>query len=110
MSSSTVALAADGAAAQVRCVPRPDLQAGQPVRCFVRPEVIRLLAQGEPADNEFEGTIDEVILAGGVTRYSMTLGSGIVLRANVLTSTDSGIRAGSARKCGSVSPRGTRGS
>ena len=101
VSSSTVALAADGAAAQVRCVPRPDLQAGQAVRCFVRPEVIRLLGQGEPADNEFEGTIDQVILAGGVTRYSMTLGSGVVLRANVLTSTDSGIlRAGEIVRIG----------
>jgi putative spermidine/putrescine transport system ATP-binding protein len=93
VSSSTVALTANGASPQVRCVPRPDLQTGQAVRCFVRPEVIRLLAQGESADNAFEGTIEQVILAGGVTRYAMALEVGVVLRANVLTSTDSGSRS-----------------
>ena len=93
VSSATVALAANGGSAQVRCVPRPDLAPGLAVRCFVRPEVIRLLSPGDVADNEFEGTIGQVILAGGVTRYAMALDCGLVLRAHALTSTDSGNRS-----------------
>jgi len=90
VSPSIVTLAGARTRTEVRCVPREGLRQGEAVRCFVRPEVIRLLSDGARADNEFDATVEQVVLAGGVTRYSLALSCGVPLSANVLTSADSG--------------------
>jgi putative spermidine/putrescine transport system ATP-binding protein len=97
VSASSVLLATNGVRAEVRCLPREDVQPGEAVRCFVRPEVIRLLPEGAIADNEFEATVEQIILAGGVTRYLLSLSCGVDLRATVLTASDSANRRAGER-------------
>jgi len=92
LTPSTVALAGSAVPMQVRCLPRADLRTGVNVRCFVRPEVIRLLSDGATADNEFDAVIDQAVLAGAVTRYTLKLASGARLSATVLTSTENASR------------------
>jgi putative spermidine/putrescine transport system ATP-binding protein len=81
-----VALRGAGPPLSVLCTPNSKVASGSAVRCFVRPEAIRLLTNGSIADNTFEATIDEIVLAGGVTRYTLALPSGVVARATLLTS------------------------
>lgn len=92
LTPSAVSLASSPVPMQVRCLPRTDLRTGANVRCFVRPEVIRLLSDGATADNEFDAVIDQAVLAGAVTRYTLRLASGARLSATVLTSTENASR------------------
>jgi len=68
------------------CTEMRGMAIGQPVKCLVRPEAIRLLQPSESADNELTSTVMDVTLAGGVTRYVLRTQEGIELRATVLSS------------------------
>jgi putative spermidine/putrescine transport system ATP-binding protein len=58
---------------------------GAAVKVIVRPERLRLLGDGETADNAVAGTLKETVFVGGVTRYFVTLAGGLVLSAKQLT-------------------------
>ncbi|HVM77523.1 MAG TPA: ABC transporter ATP-binding protein [Stellaceae bacterium] len=58
--------------------------AGEAVKVIVRPEQLRLLGDGESAENVATGTLKETVFAGGVTRYFVTLLDGPVLSAKQL--------------------------
>ncbi|MBV9786217.1 MAG: ABC transporter ATP-binding protein [Acidisphaera sp.] len=60
--------------ATIRAAEACPVQQDGAVSILVRPESIRLLEAGESACNMLEGTIDEVIFAGGTTRYQVKLG------------------------------------
>jgi putative spermidine/putrescine transport system ATP-binding protein len=85
-SEDRVVLGAAGSSLSIACTANPGIARGAAVRCFVRPEAIRLLTNGAAADNAFDATIEEIVLAGGVTRYSLALAPGVTARATVLTS------------------------
>ena len=55
------------------------------MRCLVRPEAIRLLQADEHADNEWDATVKDVMLAGGVTRYAFVGPGGMEMRTTVLS-------------------------
>ncbi len=55
------------------------------VKVLVRPERLRLLSQGESADNVATGTLKETVFAGGATRYFVALPGGVVLSAKQLS-------------------------
>ena len=56
-----------------------------PVKVMVRPENLRFLGAGERAANQLEGTLEQVILAGSVTRYLVCLADGTRVRATRFT-------------------------
>ncbi|MBM3596583.1 MAG: ABC transporter ATP-binding protein [Alphaproteobacteria bacterium] len=58
---------------------------GQAVKFMVRPERLRLLDPVESADNVIEGTLDQIIMVGGVTKYYVRLPTGPVVSATRLT-------------------------
>jgi len=70
---------------EIRCMRPAGIPLGAAVRCFVRPEAVRLLGDDAMADNAFDATVDQVVLAGGVTRLALVLPGGVVVRATVLT-------------------------
>jgi putative spermidine/putrescine transport system ATP-binding protein len=60
-------------------------------RYTVRPEKIRLLAEGEHSGEEAAGTVREVAYLGAITRYEVELESGellVVVRQNLSTSAE----------------------
>jgi len=58
---------------------------GGAVKVIIRPERLRVLSEGEPAENVAAGTLKETIFAGGVTRYFVALPDGLVLPAKRLS-------------------------
>ena len=58
---------------------------GEAVKVIIRPERLRVLNEGEPAENVAAGTLKETVFAGGVTRYFVTLPAGPVLSAKRLS-------------------------
>ena len=58
---------------------------GETVKVVLRPERLRLLGQGESADNWASGTLKETVFAGGVTRYFVALPGGFILSAKQLS-------------------------
>jgi putative spermidine/putrescine transport system ATP-binding protein len=58
---------------------------GQHVKCMVRPENVRVLAQGEEADNTLVARLQDVILLGQVTKYYAKLPDGTAVCATQLT-------------------------
>ena len=72
-------------------------------RFTIRPEKIRLLAEGEPADglHAEPGTIAEVVYVGMVTRYVVTLDGGgqvVVVRQNTAGASAEGLAAERGRR------------
>jgi len=57
---------------------------GDAIKLVIRPERLRMLREGETADNVAVGTLKETVFAGGVTRYFVTLPSGLTLSAKHL--------------------------
>jgi putative spermidine/putrescine transport system ATP-binding protein len=57
----------------------------EPVHLLVRPESLRLLADGEVAANHLSGELDDVIMLGDVTRYFVRLSDGSRVSAKRLT-------------------------
>jgi putative spermidine/putrescine transport system ATP-binding protein len=73
---ATVESIADGRAtvktpdgALVRAPAAAGLAPGQSVKLMVRPERLSVLGPGDAAENVVEGTLDQVIMVGGVTKY-----------------------------------------
>jgi len=58
---------------------------GDAVQAMVRPEMLQLIAPGEDAPNVLDGSLDEVILVGGVTKYYVRLKDGSQVVATGLT-------------------------
>ncbi len=73
---------------RVRAAPRGDVREGETLRFMVRPENMRLLADGEDMTNEITVTLQDVILAGQVTKYYGRLADGTVVFATQLTRVD----------------------
>ena len=77
------------------------------VKLLVRPERLRLLAEGETADNMIEGELGETAFAGGMTRYFVRLADGTVLSGKELTDrTGEGLRPGARVRVGWRSEHG----
>ena len=58
---------------------------GERVKLLVRPERLRLLDDGDTADNIAEGELGETVFAGGLTRYFVRLPDDVVLSGKELT-------------------------
>ena len=80
-----VRLSGNGQSALISSAQAQDVPQGSGVRCLIRPEAVRLV-DGSPPDNTLEATIEEIVLAGGVTKYVLALPDGTPLRATLLTS------------------------
>jgi putative spermidine/putrescine transport system ATP-binding protein len=52
---------------------------------MARPESLRVLESGEPADNILEGTVTDIIMLGGVSRCFVRLDSGEMVSSKSLT-------------------------
>jgi putative spermidine/putrescine transport system ATP-binding protein len=94
---ATVALA-DGACtvlagvagATIRAPAHPGVKAGDRVRFMVRPERLGVLDGTATADNVLQGTLRDIILVGGVTRYYVVLDDGRTVSATRLTAGPAG--------------------
>jgi putative spermidine/putrescine transport system ATP-binding protein len=93
-------LLAAGEGLRVRAASADGAQPGDKVKFVVRPESLRLLAPGEPAENVAEGTLKETVFVGGVSRYFVTLPGGILLSAKQLTGGTASPRPGDAVRVG----------
>jgi putative spermidine/putrescine transport system ATP-binding protein len=80
-----VLLLRGGAGATLRAPAAAGHRPGSRVRLVVRPERLALLGPGEDAANVLDGTLREVILVGGVTKYYVTLADGRAVSATRLT-------------------------
>jgi putative spermidine/putrescine transport system ATP-binding protein len=80
-----VRLSGNAEGALVSAAPVEDISRGSRVRCLIRPEAVRL-ADGMAPDNTLDATVEEIVLAGGVTKYVLALKDQTVLRATMLTS------------------------
>jgi putative spermidine/putrescine transport system ATP-binding protein len=88
-----VAVLHTGAGATLRAPAVPALRPGARVKLMVRPERLAVLAPGEDAANVLDGTLREVILVGGVTKYYVTLAEGRTVCAARLTAGPPGVSA-----------------
>jgi len=75
---------ADGT--RVRGVSDHELTRGQAVRVMVRPEIIRLLGEGEDAENILEARLKEVVMNGSTTQNFFTTAVGWQIIVESLTS------------------------
>jgi len=66
--------------------PNGDFAPGERVSCMVRPECVRVLEDGEAADNELQVTVKDVIVVGGTTRIYSRVHDGSELLCVQLTS------------------------
>jgi putative spermidine/putrescine transport system ATP-binding protein len=73
------------AGATIRAPAHAGVKTGDRVRFMVRPERLRVLGKDASADNVLAGTLRDVILVGGVTRYYVTLAVGRTVSATRLT-------------------------
>ena len=79
----TVLTRADGN--MITAVSIANVEQGEKVKCMVRPECVRLLADGEHADNVATGVLKEAIMSGHVTRYFVELADGTPMVSPQLT-------------------------
>ena len=73
------------AGATVRAAAHGGVKPGDRVRFMVRPERLGVLDGTASADNVLEGTLRDVILVGGVTKYYVALSDGRTVSATCLT-------------------------
>ena len=71
---------------KVRALARDDVDVRGSVLFMVRPESLSLLSPTDQADNEFQGSLREVIMVGGVTKYYVEIADDLVIAVNILTS------------------------
>ncbi|MBL8707199.1 MAG: ABC transporter ATP-binding protein [Rhodospirillales bacterium] len=64
---------------------RDGAKAGQAVKVMVRPESLRVLAEGERAENEIAASLKDVIMIGGITKHYAVLPDGKEVVASNLT-------------------------
>ena len=88
--AATVVATADGKV--VRALGNERVSTGEQVLVMVRPESVRLLADGESADNVIEGTLKEVIMSGHITRHFIELADGSEMVSTGLTGSTGSIR------------------
>ncbi len=69
----------------VECLCDAALEAGAPVRVMVRPEAMRLLREGERAENELTGILHDTVMSGGTTVDRFATAGGVILMAKRLT-------------------------
>jgi putative spermidine/putrescine transport system ATP-binding protein len=69
----------------VECLGDAALEAGAPVRVMVRPEAMRLLREGERAENELTAILHDTVMSGGTTVDRFATASGEILMAKRLT-------------------------
>jgi putative spermidine/putrescine transport system ATP-binding protein len=84
------------AGATVRAPSHPGVRPGERVRFMVRPERLSVLDGGASADNMLPGTLRDVILVGGVTKYYVALADGRTVSATSLTTGPAGPATGGA--------------
>ena len=70
---------------RVRGVSDHALSEGQPVRVMVRPETVRLLAEGEDAENVIEARYTDVVMSGSTTQTYFVTENGLQLVVKALT-------------------------
>ena len=70
---------------RLRAVANPAVAAGEKVQLMVRPECVRILADGEADDNTASGTLKEAIMSGHITRYFVELADGTPIVSTQLT-------------------------
>ena len=58
---------------------------GQLVTLLIRPEAIRVLANGDAADNQIDAIAEEVLFTGSITRLMAKASGGVLLSASFLT-------------------------
>jgi putative spermidine/putrescine transport system ATP-binding protein len=61
------------------------MEPGQPVRVMVRPEALRILREGEAADNHVSAVLRDVVMSGGTTLHLFKTPGGVELSARRLT-------------------------
>jgi putative spermidine/putrescine transport system ATP-binding protein len=71
--------------AVIRAAQRGEVREGERLRFMVRPENVRVLADGEKTANVVEAQLHEVILVGQVTKYYARLADGTQMCATRLT-------------------------
>ena len=71
---------------EVRALARDDVDVHGSVLFMVRPESLSLLSPTDQADNELQGSLREVIMVGGVTKYYVEIADDLVIAVNILTS------------------------
>ena len=64
---------------------RDGAKAGQAVKIMVRPESLRVLGDGERAENEIAASLKDVIMIGGITKHYAVLPNGKEVVAANLT-------------------------
>lgn len=78
-----------------------ELRPGEAVSFMVRPESLRVLADGEEMPNMLAATVEDVTVSGGITRFHLTLPGGKPVTAAQLTEGPRGpINIGSALRLG----------
>ncbi len=75
----------DGATIAVDNDKSQSIAKGDAVQIMVRPEMLRLMAPEDEAQNVLEGHLEEVILVGGVTKYYVRLKDDTAIVATGLT-------------------------
>ena len=69
----------------IEAAPRAGVAAGQALKFMVRPENVRVLGDGETAENVLTARLQDVILVGQVTKYYAKLADGTDISATELT-------------------------
>jgi putative spermidine/putrescine transport system ATP-binding protein len=63
----------------------PGLASGTPTKIMIRPESLRVLDGGERAECTVDGTLEDVIFVGGLTKFRVRVAEQVVLVATRLT-------------------------
>lgn len=91
----------DAAGLSIRARGAAAAKAGECVKLVLRPEHLRLLADGEAADNVAQGRMKEIVFVGGVTRCFVSLPGGLTLSVKQLSlGADAAPRAGDQVRVG----------
>ena len=81
---------------------------GGPVRLLVRPERVRLYADGSGGPNTLPATVEHVVYAGSITQVQLRLDDGSSLQAMLANDGDSTLPVGSGRVAVQLAPAALR--
>ena len=81
---------------------------GGPVRLLVRPERVRLCADGSSGPNTLPATVEHVVYAGSITQVQLRLDDGSSLQAMLANDGDSTLPVGSGRVAVQLAPAALR--
>jgi spermidine/putrescine transport system ATP-binding protein len=81
---------------------------GGPVRLLVRPERVRLCADGSGGPNTLPATVEHVVYAGSITQVQLRLDDGSSLQAMLANDGDSTLPVGSGRVAVQLAPAALR--